>query len=92
MTKIDLVNAVIDKIGFSKKESQDIVEQIFTIIKSSLEAGEKVKISGLGSWTVKDKKPRKGRNPQTGDELILDGRRVVGFKASAGMKGRLGDD
>lgn len=89
MTKADLVSVITDKIGFTNNDSYKLVELIFETIKSTLEEGERVKISGFGTWTVKDKKTRKGRNPQTGRELMLDSRRVAVFKASAVLKDRI---
>lgn len=86
MTKGDIVERIYDKIGFSKKEANDIVESIFEIIKTNLEHGEKVKISGFGNFVVHQKRPRKGRNPQTGDEIIISGRRVLTFKSSQVLK------
>ncbi len=86
MTKDDLVNAIIEKIGFSKKESFHIVDQIFEIMKSKLETGEQVKISGFGTFNVKDKKVRKGRNPQSGETMDITARNVLKFIASPVLK------
>jgi integration host factor subunit alpha len=86
MTKGDIVERIYEKVGFSKKEANDIVEAIFEIIKARLEQGEKVKISGFGNFVVNQKRPRKGRNPQTGDEIIISGRRVLTFKGSQVLK------
>ena len=69
MTKADIVERIYEKVGFSKKEATDVVESIFGIIKGRLEKGEKVKISGFGNFVINEKHPRKGRNPQTGDEI-----------------------
>ena len=82
MTKGDIVERIYEKVGFSKKEASDLVESIFEIIKDHLEHGEKVKISGFGNFVVNQKRPRKGRNPQTGDEIMISGRRVLTFKSS----------
>ncbi len=82
MTKADIIARIYEKVGFSKKEAADVVEAIFEIIKSCLEKGEKVKISGFGNLVVNSKRPRKGRNPQTGEEMIIVGRKVLTFKAS----------
>jgi integration host factor subunit alpha len=82
MTKADLVQIVREKIGFGTKESTEIVEQVFEIIQESLESGEKVKISGFGNFVIRAKRPRKGRNPKTGEELVISGRTVVTFKPS----------
>ncbi len=87
MTKADLVEIVYEKIGgLSKKESQDIVEKIFETMKSSLQQGDKIKISGFGNFTLRDKRPRKGRNPQTGDDIEITARRVLTFRPSQILK------
>jgi integration host factor subunit alpha len=82
MTKIELIKIIQRKIGLGTKESAEIVEQVFEIIKGALESGKKIKISGFGNFIVHEKGPRKGRNPQTGDVIIIAGRRVVTFKPS----------
>jgi len=82
MTKADLVKSIHLKTGFSVSETHNIVDQIFELMKQSLGKGEQVKISGFGNFTVKSKNVRKGRNPQTGEEIELPGRKVLGFKAS----------
>ncbi len=86
MTKWDIVERIHEKVGFSKKEASDIVESIFEIIKSRLQQGEKVKVSGFGNFVISQKRPRKGRNPQTGDEITISGRRVLTFKSSQVLK------
>ena len=86
MTKGDIVQRIYEKVGFSKKEANDIVECIFGIIKGRLQEGEKVKISGFGNFVVSQKRPRKGRNPQTGGEITISGRRVLTFKSSQVLK------
>lgn len=86
MTKADIVERIYEKVGFSKKEATDVVESIFTIIKQHLEQGEKIKISGFGNFVINTKRPRKGRNPQTGEEIIISGRRVLSFKPSPVLK------
>jgi integration host factor subunit alpha len=86
MTKADIVERIYEKVGFSKKEASEIVESIFEIIKARLERGDKVKISGFGNFVVNLKRPRKGRNPQTGEEIIITGRKVLTFKASQVLK------
>lgn len=82
MTKMDLVNSIYSKVGFSKKDSLSIVENVLEIIKARLEAGEKIKISGFGNFVVREKNPRRGRNPQTGDKITIVGRRILKFKPS----------
>jgi len=86
MTKADIVERIYEKVGFSKKEATDVVESIFEIIKGHLEKGEKVKISGFGNFVLNTKRPRKGRNPQTGEEIVISGRRVLSFKPSPVLK------
>jgi integration host factor subunit alpha len=86
MTKADIISRIYEKIGFSKKDATDVVEATFDIIKVCLEKGEKVKVSGFGNFVVNTKRPRKGRNPQTGDEIIIVGRKVLTFKASQILK------
>lgn len=86
MTKADIINRIYEKVGFSKKEATDVVEATFEIIKSQLEKGDKVKISGFGNFVIHGKQPRKGRNPQTGEEITIAGRRVLTFKPSQTLK------
>ncbi|MFQ5917582.1 MAG: integration host factor subunit alpha [Candidatus Binatia bacterium] len=86
MTKAEIIDRTYEKVGFSKKEATDVVEATFDIIKASLERGEKVKISGFGNFVVNSKNPRKGRNPQTGEEIIIAGRKVLTFKPSHILK------
>ena len=74
LTKSDIATKIADDCGFSKGEALQIVDKLLDIIKNSLIQGEDVMISGFGKWTVKAKKPRKGRNPQTGAKLTLDAR------------------
>jgi len=69
MTKLDIANNLYDKLGLSKRECSEIVDMFFEIIKETLSKDEDAKISGLGKFTVKKKHARRGRNPQTGEEL-----------------------
>ena len=92
MTKADIVERIYEKVGFSKKEATEVVESIFELVKVRLERGEKVKISGFGNFVVNEKRPRKGRNPQTGDEIVISGRRVLTFKASQVLKKTMNGD
>lgn len=82
MTKADIIEAIYQKIGYSKKDAADLVELIFNTIKDTLGKGEKIKISGFGNFVVRDKKARTGRNPQTGDAIKISARRVLTFKPS----------
>ena len=86
MTKIDIVQNVCSKLGFSKKDSARIVEAVFDTMKENLARGGKVKISGFGSFIVREKKARKGRNPQTGDEIEISARKVLTFRTSHVLK------
>jgi integration host factor subunit alpha len=86
MTKAELVSIVSEKCSFSRQESVQIVDQVFQILKETLEKGEKVKISGFGNFITREKRARKGRNPQTGEEIIICGRRVMTFKPSAMLR------
>ena len=90
LTKADLINHIFTSLpGYTKAQAREAVETLLKIMKSSLENGENILLSGFGKFSVKDKRPRKGRNPQTGEELILDARRVVTFKPSGLLKGQL---
>jgi len=86
MTKADLVENIQQNTGFSKKESSDILETVFSIMKSTLETGEKLKISGFGNFEIKQKADRRGRNPQTGEAITITARRVLTFKPSMLLK------
>ncbi|MCL5024233.1 MAG: integration host factor subunit alpha [Nitrospirae bacterium] len=86
MTKADLVDIIFGKVGLSKIESQNIIEMIFDTIKATLVEGESVKVSGFGTFNVKKKNARRGRNPKTGDELQITPRRVITFRASNHFK------
>ena len=82
ITKTKLVESICRKSELPKRESTSIVESLLEIIKKTLETGEDLLISGFGKFVVKEKKERKGRNPHTGNDLILDARRIVLFKCS----------
>ncbi len=91
MTKADLIESVYLKTGFSKKESAEIVETVFDLIKTTLEDGEKIKIAGFGNFVVKEKATRRGRNPQTGEEIEITARRILTFKPSQVLKNAIND-
>ncbi len=91
LTKIDIIDSIYEKLGIPKKECVRIVESVFAIIKDDLYRGNDVMISGFGKWTVKAKKKRKGRNPQTGASLMIDARKVVTFKPSQVLRGTVND-
>lgn len=86
ITKADIVERVYKEAGFSKKEAADLVDLVFKVIKDTLARGEKVKISGFGNFHLKDKEDRVGRNPQTGDAMMISARRVLTFKPSQILK------
>ncbi len=91
LIKSHLVDAIAEQNGFSKKKSTETVETILEIIKSTLVSGEDVLISGFGKFCVKEKRERKGRNPATGEDMMLAPRRVVTFKCSGKLKDRIND-
>jgi len=91
LTKNDIV-ADVYEIGFTKKKAVDIIENLLEIVKSTLEKGEDVLISGFGKFCIKDKNSRRGRNPATGEDLILKHRRVVTFKCSGKLRKRINHD
>ena len=82
LTKADLIKSICDSTDLTTRESISAFESVFETIKGTLESGEDVLISGFGKFHVKDKKERMGRNPHTGEDLMLDARRVVAFKYS----------
>jgi integration host factor subunit alpha len=87
MTKAEIVQAVYTRLGgFSKKESADLVDLVFETMKETLGRGEKIKISGFGNFVLRDKRQRQGRNPQTGDPIVITERRVLNFKSSQILK------
>jgi len=89
LTKADLVQQVYQDSALTKRQAAEVVETILRISKDSLAGGSDLLLSGFGKFSVRDKKPRKGRNPQTGDELILDARRVVTFKPSGLLREKI---
>ena len=93
MTKAEIVQAVYTRLGgFSKKESSDLVDLVFETMKETLGRGEKIKISGFGNFVLRDKRQRQGRNPQTGNPIVITERRVLSFKASQLLKQALNGD
>ncbi|MDR0457592.1 MAG: integration host factor subunit alpha [Burkholderiaceae bacterium] len=94
LTKADLVDALFERIGLSKREAKEVVEMFFEIIAESLVASEddeEVKITGFGNFRVRNKNPRPGRNPRTGELVPIAARRVITFHASAKLKERVQD-
>lgn len=88
VTKDDIV-ARIHEVGFTKKQAVDLVETLIEIIKGTLEKNEDVLISGFGKFCIKNKNQRRGRNPATGEDLMLRGRRVITFKCSGKLRNKL---
>ena len=88
LTKSDIV-ATVHQLGFTKKKSVDIIEALLEIIKGTLEKSEDVLISGFGKFCVKQKSQRRGRNPATGEDLILKERKVITFKCSGKLRHKI---
>ncbi len=91
ITRMDLTEAVFREIGLSRKESADLVEQVLNLISDALVAGETVKISSFGTFRVRNKKARIGRNPKTKVEVPISPRRVLSFRPSPILKERVAD-
>jgi len=89
LTKIQIVESVQNQIGFPKSRSSEIVETLLEIIKSTLASGEDVLVSGFGKFCVKEKKERRGRNPATGEDMMLKPRKVVTFNCSGKLRDRI---
>ncbi len=89
LIKAQLVDSIRKQVGLPKTKSAQVVDSLLEIIKETLANGEDVLISGFGKFYVKDKRKRRGRNPQTGNDLMLDERRVVTFKCSGRLKDKV---
>ena len=89
LTKADIVEAIAEQIGFPKNHSSEIVETLLELIKSALESGQDVLISGFGKFCVNEKKERMGRNPATGEAMMLAPRKVVTFKCSQQLRDKI---
>ena len=92
ITKADLAETLNDEIGLNKHEAKDFVEMFFEKVRLALEESDSVKLSGFGNFNVRQKKQRPGRNPKTGEEIPISARRVVTFKASQKLKGKVEDN
>ncbi len=86
LTKTVIAERIQDRLNFSRTETYDILEEFLEIIKSTIESGEDIMISGFGKFCVNEKSVRKGRNPATNEEMILPARRVVTFKCSGRLR------
>ncbi|MFJ4289848.1 integration host factor subunit alpha [Cupriavidus sp. NPDC089707] len=87
LTKAELAEMLFDQVGLNKRESKDMVEAFFDVIREALEQGDSVKLSGFGNFQLRDKPQRPGRNPKTGEVIPITARRVVTFHASQKLKG-----
>jgi integration host factor subunit alpha len=89
LTKVEIVNSIANQIGFPKNHSSEILEALLEIIKKNLESGGDVLITGFGKFCVKEKRERRGRNPSTGEDMMLRPRKVVTFRWSFKLKEKL---
>jgi integration host factor subunit alpha len=89
LTKADIINSVQAEEGLTKQQSTEVIETLIEIVKKTLASGEDVLISGFGKFCIREKNERKGRNPATGDDLMLAPRRVVTFKCSGKLRDRI---
>ncbi len=89
LTKTNVVEQISETLDLSGPEAKDTLEEMLEIIKSTLASGEDIMISGFGKFQVNEKAPRKGRNPATGEEMMLDGRRTVTFKCSGKLRDQI---
>ena len=92
LTKAQIIDAIPDELGISRKTSVEVVETLLEIIKRQMENGEDVLISGFGKFCIKDKKARRGRNPATGSDMMLTQRRVVVFRCSKLLRDKINTD
>ena len=91
LTKSTIVEKIAEKNNLSPSEAKNTIEELLEIMKSTLASGEDVMISGFGKFCVNEKAPRKGRNPATGEDMMLDGRRTVTFKVAGGLRDRINE-
>lgn len=89
LTKADLADMLFEQVGLNKREAKDMVEAFFEEVRSSLEGGDSVKLSGFGNFELRLKSERPGRNPKTGEEIPITARRVVTFHASQKLKSKV---
>lgn len=92
LTKAQIIENLFAKNMFTKGESAHIIETLFELVKQSLESGDDVLISGFGKFCVREKRQRRGRNPQTGEPIMLDPRNVVTFKCSGVLRDAINED
>lgn len=89
LTKADMAEHLFEKLGINKREAKEMVEEFFEEIRSALESGEQVKLSGFGNFDLREKNERPGRNPKTGDDIPISARRVVTFRPGQKLKSRV---
>ncbi len=89
LTKADMAERLFSKLGLSKRDAKDLVENFFEEIRAALQRGEQVKLSGFGNFDLRDKNQRPGRNPKTGQEIPITARRVVTFRPGQKLKARV---
>jgi len=89
LKKADMAESLFNELGLNKREAHDLVDLFFQEMKASLAVGEQVKLSGFGNFDLRDKKERPGRNPITGEDVLISARRVVTFSAGKKLKARL---
>ena len=89
LTKADMAEKLYEELGLNKREAKEIVEMFFEEVRSALESGSQVKLSGFGNFDLRDKTQRPGRNPKTGEEIPISARRVVTFRPSQKLKARV---
>ena len=92
LTKAHLADLLFDQIGLNKRESKDMIDSFFDLVSDSLVEGTDVKISGFGNFQIRTKAPRPGRNPRTGESILIEARRVVTFHASDKLKEQIQGD
>ena len=89
LTKADMAEKLYEELGLNKREAKEIVEMFFEEIRTALESGSQVKLSGFGNFDLRDKNQRPGRNPKTGEEIPISARRVVTFRPGQKLKARV---
>jgi len=89
LTKTEIVETISEKLDLKPTQAKDTIENLLEILKPTLASGEDIMISGFGKFLVAEKAPRKGRNPATGQDMVLAKRRVVTFKCSGGLRDRI---
>ncbi len=92
LRKIDIIDSIYSQLDIPKKDCVRLIESLFEIIRDDLSKGKDVMISGFGKWSVKAKKKRRGRNPQTGEALTIGARKVVTFKSSTVLRNALNSE